>query len=145
MNEISSQAFALLLALAAGMLLGAIFFGGLWWTVRSGMTARRPALWFICSMMLRTGIVTMGFYFLLSLSGNSWEILLGSLFGFIFARLSATRLLPAPLSNIAPAGEPSVGKNNLHQRGKKEQGTQETQGGRGTQRAERAERVGHAP
>src|SRR5687767_14004783 len=86
-NEISTQALALLLALAAGMLLGAIFFGGLWWTVHTGMTARRPALWFICSMMLRIGIVTMGFYFLLSLSGNSWEILLGSLFGFILARL----------------------------------------------------------
>src|SRR5687768_7623732 len=122
MNEISSQAFALLLALAAGMLLGAVFFGGLWWTVRIGMTARQPALWFICSMTLRTGIVTMGFYFLLSLSGNSWKILLGSLFGFILARLFATRLLPAPLPKGAPAREPSVGKNNLHQRGKKEQG-----------------------
>ena len=148
MNEISIQGFALLLALAAGMLLGVIFFGGLWWTVRSGMTARQPALWFICSMMLRTGIVTMGFYFLLSLSGNSWKILLGSLSGFILARLLATRLLPAPLSKVSPAAEPSVGINNLYQRGKKEQGTQETQGAqgmRGTQRAERAERAGHAP
>jgi F1F0 ATPase subunit 2 len=148
MNEISIQGLALLLALAAGMLLGVIFFGGLWWTVRSGMTARQPALWFICSMMLRTGIVTMGFYLLLSLSGNSWKILLGSLFGFILARLFATRILPAPLSKIAPAGEPSAGKSKLHQRGKKEQGTQETQGAqgmRGTQRAERAERAGHAP
>ena len=148
MNEISIQGFALLLALAAGMLLGVIFFGGLWWTVRSGMTARQPALWFIGSMMLRTGIVTMGFYFLLSLSGNSWEILLGSLSGFILARLLATRLLPAPLSKVFPAAEPSVGINNLYQRGKKEQGTQETQGAqgmRGTQRAERAERAGHAP
>ncbi len=32
-------------ALAAGMLLGALFFGGLWWTVRRGLTAGNPALW----------------------------------------------------------------------------------------------------
>ncbi|SFN65837.1 ATP synthase subunit I [Nitrosospira briensis] len=151
MSEMSIQALALLLALAAGMLLGVIFFGGLWWTVRSGMTARQPALWFIGSMILRTGIVTMGLYFLLSLSGNSWKILLGGLFGFILARLLATRVLPAPLSKVSPTAEPSVGISNLYQRGEKEQGTQETQGAqgaqgmRGGQRAEIAERVGHAP
>lgn len=136
MNEISSLAFALLLALAAGMLLGAIFFGGLWWTVRNGVTAHRPALWFICSMMLRIGIVLMGFYFLLSLSGNSWEPLLGALFGFILARLFATRLLPAPLSKIIPVVEPSLEKPSLNQRGKKAQRAQRTQ---------EAEGASHAP
>jgi F1F0 ATPase subunit 2 len=30
----------------AGLLLGAIFFGGLWWTVRKGVSSKRPALWF---------------------------------------------------------------------------------------------------
>lgn len=139
MNEISNLAFALLLALGAGMLLGAIFFGGLWWTVRNGVTAHRPALWFICSMMLRIGIVLMGFCFLLSLSGNSWEPLLGGLFGFILARLSATRLLPAPLSKIIPAAEPSVEKPGLNQGGKKAQRAQRVQ------RAQGAEGASHAP
>jgi F1F0 ATPase subunit 2 len=139
MNEISNLAFALLLALGAGMLLGAIFFGGLWWTVRNGVTAHRPALWFICSMMLRIGIVLMGFCFLLSLSGNSWEPLLGGLFGFILARLSATRLLPAPLSKIIPAAEPSVEKPSLNQGGKKAQRAQRVQ------RAQGAEGASHAP
>ncbi len=34
------------LAGVAGLLLGAIFFGGLWWTVRKGASSRRSALWF---------------------------------------------------------------------------------------------------
>ena len=33
-------------ASAAGLLLGAIFFGGLWFTVRKGVSSQRPALWF---------------------------------------------------------------------------------------------------
>ena len=33
-------------ALAAGLLLGAFFFGGLWWTVIKGASSQRPALWF---------------------------------------------------------------------------------------------------
>jgi len=36
----------LILALAAGLVLGAIFFGGLWWTVRKGVSSKYPALWF---------------------------------------------------------------------------------------------------
>ena len=36
----------LVLAWVAGVVLGAIFFGGLWWTVRKGVSSKRPALWF---------------------------------------------------------------------------------------------------
>ena len=39
--------------LAAGLLLGAFFFGGLWWTVIKGVSSPRPALWFFTSMLLR--------------------------------------------------------------------------------------------
>ena len=37
---------ALVSAWMAGCFLGAIFYGGLWWTVRRGVTSARPALWF---------------------------------------------------------------------------------------------------
>ena len=47
---------ALALALLAGALLGAFFFGGLWWTVQKGVTSERPALWFLGSLLLRTGV-----------------------------------------------------------------------------------------
>ena len=53
----------LVVALVAGLLLGAVFFGGLWWTVRNGVSSKHAALWFLGSMLLRMGIVLFGFYF----------------------------------------------------------------------------------
>jgi len=79
----------LTLALLAGMLLGTVFFGGLWWTVLKGVTAMQPALWFSTSLLLRTGIALGGFYFV---SGGDWKRLLLCLLGFIIARLVVTRL-----------------------------------------------------
>ena len=49
--------------LAAGLLLGAFFFGGLWWTVIKGVSSPRPALWFFTSMLLRMSVTLAGFYF----------------------------------------------------------------------------------
>ena len=85
MIDLLSLAFALI----AGIMLGAIFFGGLWWTVRKGVSAKHPVLWFFGSMLLRTCIVLLGFYFIL---GDSWQRLLAGLLGFIFARIVVTRL-----------------------------------------------------
>jgi F1F0 ATPase subunit 2 len=70
-------------------LLGALFFGGLWWTVLKGLTSPRPALWFLGSMLLRTGITLSGFYLV---SGGDWQRLLACLAGFVIARLVVTRL-----------------------------------------------------
>lgn len=78
-----------LLAGGAGVLLGVIFFGGLWWTVRKGVSSQRPALWFFGSLLLRTSIVLAGFYVV---SGGHWERLLACLVGFVIARLVVTRL-----------------------------------------------------
>ena len=80
---------SLVFALIAGIMLGAIFFGGLWWTVRKGVSAKHPAFWFFGSMLLRTCIVVLGFYFIL---GGSWQRLLAGLLGFIVARLIVMRL-----------------------------------------------------
>ena len=41
-----NESLTLALAWVAGVLLGAIFFGGLWWTVRKGVSSQQPALWF---------------------------------------------------------------------------------------------------
>lgn len=76
------------LVLAAGMSLGVLFFGGLWWTVRKGLAARQPALWFGTSLLLRTAIVLAGFYFV---GGPDWRRLLLCLLGFIIARSIVTR------------------------------------------------------
>ncbi len=83
----------LVVAGAVGLVLGAVFFGGLWWTVRKGVSSPRPALWFVGSMLLRTGIVVAGFFLV---GGGEWQRLLGCLLGFVIARFLVMRLTRAP-------------------------------------------------
>jgi F1F0 ATPase subunit 2 len=79
----------LALALVAGLGLGVIFFGGLWWTVRKGMFTKSPALWFLASLLLRMGIVLAGFY---SVGRGDWQRLVVCLLGFVIARFLVLRL-----------------------------------------------------
>ena len=96
MNDIR----ALALALLAGALLGAFFFGGLWWTVQKGVASERPALWFLGSLLLRTGTVLAGFYFVSQLH---WSSFLACLFGFVIARVVVVkRLTRAPAKDQTP-------------------------------------------
>lgn len=96
MNELP----ALTAALAAGFFLGAMFFGGLWWTVRRGMSSPLPALWFLGSMLFRAGFALAGFYYVYAVAGQ-WTVLLACLLGFVMARMLITRFLPAPLPAAA--------------------------------------------
>src|SRR5665647_1394287 len=89
MNEILS----LVMALLAGLLLGAIFFGGLWWTVQKGLSSRRPELWFLGSLLLRTSTAVSGFYFV---SGGHWGRLLVCLLGFVIVRRIVMQLTLQP-------------------------------------------------
>jgi F1F0 ATPase subunit 2 len=89
MNEI----IFLALAFVAGVLLGSIFFGGLWWTVRKGVLAKSPALWFLGSRLLRTSTALAGFYFV---GSGNWQRLVTCLAGFIVARFIVMRSTRAP-------------------------------------------------
>ena len=89
-----SETASLLLAGGAGVLLGAAFFGGLWYTVRRGLTSKRPAVLFLGSLLLRTGIVLAGFYLV---AGGRGGRLLACLLGFVVARLIVTRLACPPV------------------------------------------------
>jgi F1F0 ATPase subunit 2 len=80
---IMNEPFTLTLAGVAGLLIGTIFFGGLWWTIRRGMASPRPALWFLGSLLLRMSIALAGFYFV---SGGQWQRLLPCLLGFAISR-----------------------------------------------------------
>jgi F1F0 ATPase subunit 2 len=86
----------LVLALAAGLSLGAIFFGGLWWTVRKGVSSKRPALWFLGSLLLRMSLVLVGFYFV---GRGNWQRLVACLLGFIIARFCTIRLTRTPVEH----------------------------------------------
>src|SRR5580692_1647340 len=83
------EALNLVLALVTGLSLGAIFFGGLWWTVRKCVSSKQPALWFFGGGLLRMTVVLAGFYLV---ADGHWERLLAGLLGFVMARATVTRL-----------------------------------------------------
>jgi F1F0 ATPase subunit 2 len=96
------EALALAPAGAAGFLLGALFFGGLWWTVRWGVSSPRPALWFLGSLLLRMSLAVAGVAWV---GAGHWQRLLPCLLGFVLARLAVTRWTrPAQEEPRRPAG-----------------------------------------
>ncbi len=102
MNELLVAADAplpmLVLAALAGVALGAIFFGGLWYTARRGAASPWPALWFFGSLLLRMAITLPGFYVA---AGGHWERMLACLLGFLVARATVTRLTRPRLDSKA--------------------------------------------
>jgi F1F0 ATPase subunit 2 len=91
-----NETVSLFLALATGLSLGAIFFGGLWWTVRKSASSTQPALWFLASLLVRTWLVLAGFYFV---TQGRWERLAMCLVGFVAARLMVTRFTRAEVAD----------------------------------------------
>lgn len=90
----------------AGLVLGAFFFGGLWWTVRRAMTSPRPALLFFTSLLLRMVLTLLGFYLV---AGGQWQRLLLCLFGFVLARPLVTRWTRPSPTEPAESAEPAGG------------------------------------
>jgi F1F0 ATPase subunit 2 len=86
----------LILSLMVGMLLGLVFFCGLWWTVRKAINSTNPALWFFGSVMLRMAVVMSGFYLVMA---GDWRRLCIALVGFIIARMLVTHFSPSPQEN----------------------------------------------
>ena len=76
-------------ALVCGIVLGALYFGGLWFTVKKAVTSKIPALWFLASFLFRVNITLLGFYYM---SQNNWQRLLICLIGFIAARYIVIQL-----------------------------------------------------
>lgn len=79
-----NETLTLVLACIAGGMLGAVFFGGLWWTVRNGVLSKQPGLWFLGSLLLRMTIALAGFYFI---GRGNWKRLVACLIGFVVARV----------------------------------------------------------
>jgi len=93
MNEITTLKWVL--AVVAGLLLGTMFFVGLWWTVRKAIFSQRPALWLLGSQLLRTSLTLTGFYVV---SGGHWQRLLACLLGFVIARFIVIKFTGRPVA-----------------------------------------------
>ncbi len=88
-----NETVLLVLAWLAGGVIGVFFFGGLWWTVRKGLSAKQPALWFFGSLLVRMCIALTGFYFV---SNLHFDRLMVCLLGFFIARMVVMRLTRTP-------------------------------------------------
>jgi F1F0 ATPase subunit 2 len=100
------ESVSYIFALLAGVGLGVIFFGGLWWTIRKSLSSKWPAVWFLGSIPLRTMIVLVGFYFV---AGGDWRKLLLGLLGFLIARLGVMRFTRGrvlPVNRLAEGTRP---------------------------------------
>ncbi len=82
-----------LLGLFAGLLVGAAYFAGLWWTVRKVTRVRRPAPWLLGSFLVRS-LVALGAFALVLRLGSPLA-LVAALIGFMAARWLTTRYLPS--------------------------------------------------
>ena len=83
-----SEITGILSAVLAGMLLGVLFFGGLWWTVRKTLSSPLAAFWFSGSFLVRTAVVLVGFHLV---AQGDWRRITGCVAGFLGARLCVVR------------------------------------------------------
>ena len=88
-----NETLTLVAAGLGGGMLGGIFFGGLWWTIRKGVSSSQPALWFLGSLLVRMSIVLVGLYLI---GQGRWERLVACLVGFTLARFTVTYLSGPP-------------------------------------------------
>jgi len=91
-----NDTIALFLSWLAGGALGVSFFLGLWWTVKKGVSSKHPALLFSGSLLLRTGIIIAGFFFV---SAGHWQRLLTCLIGCTMARFALIWRMKSPITD----------------------------------------------
>ena len=85
MNEIIYRG----LAFIGGLVLGTLFFGGLWLTMKKVIVSRSPGILFSASFLLRAGVSMIAFYYI---SSGYWQRLVICVLGFVVARLFVLRI-----------------------------------------------------
>ncbi|MDA8225025.1 MAG: ATP synthase subunit I [Betaproteobacteria bacterium] len=73
-------------SIAAGGFLGALFFAGLWWTIRRSLDSAWPAVWFAGSALVRILGVVAGLYLVAGSDPLRWA---GGIAGFALAQRAA--------------------------------------------------------
>lgn len=88
-----------LLALVGGAILGGLYFGALWLTVRQLPTTVWPVRLFIGSYLGRLAIALIGFFLIMQ---GDWQRAIAGLVGFVLARVALTAYLGPARSSDAP-------------------------------------------
>lgn len=94
------EATLLIVPLLTGCLLGILYFGGLWETVRRIPGSRRPYRLLVWSYLGRLSIVLGGFYLVMD---GAWERLAACVAGFLAVRVIMIRGL-GQTGNHSPKG-----------------------------------------
>lgn len=79
----------LVIAVLAGAGAGVFFFGGLWITVTRAVHTQWPAVWFLLSFVVRSGVTVLVFY---HTGAGNWRYLLACLGGFLFIKIFSSFL-----------------------------------------------------
>lgn len=97
------QAAPVALAAAGGSLIGLLYFGTLWWTVRRLPSARHPAMLVAGSFLIRGAAAAGGLVFV---SGGQLLPLVAAVAGFLAGRTILIRAVGRPLggANTGAAG-----------------------------------------
>lgn len=100
-----SDVIALAAGLVAGVVLGMVFFGGLWWTTQRLATSSRPGLLLTVSLLVRVVVLVAGLFGLARIGGG--PLLLAAL-GLVCVRVVLVRLamrgrLPQPATSAPTA------------------------------------------
>lgn len=90
--------------LGAGLLLGAFFFVGLWWTVHRGVSSPQAALIFAASYLVRVAVLGGGLYILGN--GNPTRGVAACV-GVLLARIAVARFRPATSARNVAGGTAS--------------------------------------
>lgn len=78
----------MIVSLTVGVVLGVLFYGGLWFTVRQLVLTRHPAAMMLGSLLLRTALVLAG---LLLVAQGRWQNVLACLIGLTVGRVVVSR------------------------------------------------------
>ncbi len=85
-----------------GVVLGLLYFSGLWITVQKLPHVHRPALWMVFSFVLRHLLVVSGFYLIVE---GQWQRVIACLLGFLLIRLVFVK---NALKKVTPVGVVNV-------------------------------------
>lgn len=96
----------LVLTFMSGMILGVLYFSGLWFTVQYIHHGKHPTFWLVTSLILRMTLLLTAFYLILSY--GHWGHLLAALAGFVIFRIFSTRSMRRQVSSSGVAKEKQV-------------------------------------
>ena len=101
-----SAVITLAAGLVAGVVLGLVFFGGLWWTTQRLATSSRPAMLVSIRLLVRVALLAAGLFLLAQVGSGA---ILAAALGLLAARIGLTRLavngrLPQPATSEPTAG-----------------------------------------